>query len=62
METVYCINNENYRASLELGKAYRVIIDDHAALGCIRVIDESGESYIYPADRFSHDPPQQASA
>jgi len=48
-----CISNEDYEASLELHKIYRVLPDDDAAAdGDIRVIDESGEDYLYPADWF----------
>ena len=48
-----CLNNEDYPASLEVGKLYRVIPDEDAAShGYIRVIDESGEDYAYAADRF----------
>jgi hypothetical protein len=48
-----CINNSGYPASLELHKIYRVLPDDDAAAdGDIRVIDESGEDYLYPADYF----------
>ena len=48
-----CINNEGYKASLEVGKLYRVIPDEEAAShGYIRIIDESGEDYGYSADRF----------
>jgi len=48
-----CINNEGYRASLEVGKLYRVVPDEAAAShGYIRVVDESGEDYGYAADRF----------
>ncbi len=48
-----CLNNEGYAASLEIGKVYRVIPDDEAAVhGYIRVIDESGEDYAYTANRF----------
>jgi len=50
---VACIDNSGYLASLELHKIYRVIPDDDAAQdGDIRVIDESGEDYLYSADRF----------
>jgi hypothetical protein len=49
-----CINNVEYPASLELHKIYRVILDKDAAQdGDIRVIDESGEDYLYPADWFA---------
>ena len=48
-----CLNNEGYAASLEVGKVYRVVADDAAAVhGYIRVIDESGEDYAYTANRF----------
>ena len=48
-----CVENEDYEASLELHKIYRVLADKDAAEdGDIRVIDESGEDYLYPADWF----------
>jgi hypothetical protein len=48
-----CLNNESYPASLEVGKLYRVIPDEEAAVhGYIRVIDESGEDYGYSTERF----------
>ena len=48
-----CVNNSEYSASLELHKIYRVLPDEDAAKdGDIRVIDESGEDYLYPADYF----------
>jgi hypothetical protein len=48
-----CINNADYPASLELHKIYRVLPDEDAAIdGDIRVIDESGEDYLYPAEYF----------
>jgi len=50
---VVCVNNSHYPASLELHKIYRALPDDDAAAdGDIRVIDESGEDYLYPADYF----------
>jgi len=53
LEFVVCINNDNYPASLELHKIYRVIPDEDAsAEGDIRIIDESGEDYLYPAFCF----------
>ena len=52
---VVCINNSDYPASLELHKIYRVLIDEEANLeGDIRVIDESGEDYLYPSSHFVH--------
>jgi hypothetical protein len=50
---VVCINNADYPASLELHKIYRVVIDEEATLeGDIRVIDKSGEDYLYPSSYF----------
>src|SRR5258708_39508376 len=47
-----CVANEGYD-DLEVWKVYRILPDAKAAgVGCIRVIDESGEDYIYPANRF----------
>lgn len=49
---VVCINNKNAE-DLELRKAYRVIPDKNAEKeDFIRVIDESGEDYLYPASYF----------
>jgi hypothetical protein len=55
-----CVDNRGYPAALELHKIYRVLPDeDAAAEGDIRVIDESGEDYLYSADRFVEiEPPQ----
>jgi hypothetical protein len=55
-----CIDNRGYPASLELHKIYRVLPDEDAeAEGDIRVIDESGEDYLYSAKRFVEiEPPQ----
>jgi hypothetical protein len=48
-----CIDNSEYPASLELHKVYQVLPDEDAAIdGDIRVIDESGEDYLYPAEYF----------
>ena len=53
-EFAACINNAGYSASLELHKIYRVLPDDDAARdGDLRVVDESGEDYLYPALYFS---------
>lgn len=50
---VICIRNEEYPASLESRKIYKLIPDRAAANhGLLRVIDESGEDYLYPADYF----------
>ena len=48
-----CVRNTGYPASLELRKIYEVLPDvDGAAHGLIRVIDESGEDYLYPEKFF----------
>jgi hypothetical protein len=48
-----CVKNTDYPASLEMCKIYRLLPDDDAARdGDVRVIDESGEDYLYPADYF----------
>ena len=48
-----CVDNSDYPASLELHKIYRVLPDREAeADGDLRVIDESGEDYLYEAERF----------
>lgn len=50
---VVCINNDEYPASLELHKIYRIIPDvDAEQDGDLRVIDESGEDYLYPSEWF----------
>ncbi len=50
---VVCIKNKHYPASLELRKLYQVVADRIAAkLHQIRIIDESGEDYLYPEDYF----------
>ena len=50
---VVCINNQDYQASLEVRKIYRIIPDNRAAEHqFIRVIDESGEDYLYPVAYF----------
>lgn len=48
-----CVNNAEYPASLELHRVYRLIPDAEAEQdGDVRLIDESGEDYIYPAKYF----------
>ncbi len=49
---VICIRNEGCE-DLEPRKVYRVLPDKAAAAdGYLRVIDESGEDYLYPEDYF----------
>ena len=48
-----CIKNEGYQASLEPRKIYRVVTDAEAeGKGMLRIVDESGEDYLFPADFF----------
>ena len=50
---VVCIENKDYPAALELRKIYRVVPDASAALHHqIRIMDESGEDYLYPQRYF----------
>jgi hypothetical protein len=50
---VVCVRNKDYPASLELRKLYRVVPHPEAAKHHqIRVVDESGEDYIYPEGYF----------
>jgi len=50
---VICIKNEGYSVSLEKRKIYRVIPDTKAyAHNLLRIVDESGEDYLYPTDCF----------
>jgi hypothetical protein len=49
-----CIRNEGYEVSLELRKLYEILDDaDARQYGQIRVLDESGEDYLYPEDYFA---------
>ena len=51
---VICLNNDNYPVKLELRKVYEVVNDPLAdGEGFIRVIDETGEDYLYDASRFA---------
>ncbi len=48
-----CVDNTEFSASLELHKIYQVLPDKEAeADEDLRVIDESGEDYLYSASRF----------
>jgi len=50
---VVCVANDGYPASLELHKIYRLLPDDQALRdGELRIVDESGEDYLYPAKWF----------
>ncbi len=48
-----CVKNDDYPASLELRKLYQIVPDKSSnTLGLIRIVDESGEDYLYPSDYF----------
>jgi hypothetical protein len=50
---VACVRNAGYAASLEVRKIYLVVPDEDAERqGQLRVIDESGEDYLFAAERF----------
>lgn len=51
---VVCVENSGYAASLELRKVYLRLPDPKAAAdGFVRVIDESGEDYLFPTRFFA---------
>lgn len=48
-----CVRNDDYLASLELRKAYQVLPDEEGRRrGLLRIIDESGEDYLFPEEFF----------
>jgi hypothetical protein len=48
-----CVDSTGYEASLERNKIYVVLFDEDAERdGDLRVVDESGEDYLFSADRF----------
>jgi len=50
---VLCIESGSYQASLEPRKIYRIVEDPAAeARRLLRVVDESGEDYLFPAELF----------
>ena len=51
---VMCIDNDGYEASLEVTKVYRAIPNRRSGppRGWYRVVDESGEDYLFPPDMF----------
>ncbi len=51
---VVCLKNIGYEASLEPRKIYQMLSDKEAeSHKMLRVIDESGEDYLFPASLFS---------
>ena len=50
---VVCVKNDGYAVSLERRKLYVVLADAQAAKhGQLRIVDESGEDYLYPQEFF----------
>lgn len=50
---VVCVDNADYPVSLELHKIYRTLPDEEAyATGDLRIVDESGEDYLFLASAF----------
>jgi hypothetical protein len=48
-----CLDNEGYEASLELRKLYAVVAPEaNDPAGYLRIVDESGEGYLYDANAF----------
>jgi len=51
---VVCVHKRGYPASLEPGKRYRRLPDARASrLGFVRIIDDSGESFLFPPAWFA---------
>ena len=49
---VICVSNQGHD-DLDIWKVYRLLPDAKAdEVGCMRVVDESGEDYLYPAECF----------
>ena len=50
---VLCIDNTDYEVSLIRGKVYRILTEPRAAKdGLVRIVDESGEDYLYHKSHF----------
>ena len=49
---VICVRNEGYELDLKPWRIYEVVPDNSLEPDDIRVIDETGEDYIYPASYF----------
>ena len=51
---VLCLSNRGYDASLVVRRLYELVPDPEAAKrGLLRVVDESGEDYLFPRDLFA---------
>jgi hypothetical protein len=48
-----CLDNTGYEVSLERLKIYVALLDAKAErMGYLRIVDESGEDYLFPSQRF----------
>jgi hypothetical protein len=57
---VVCIRNDGYEVDLELDEVYEMLPDPRwEARGFVRVIDGSGEDYVYPQRYFARPEPAQ---
>lgn len=57
MKWLLCINNDGFMASLEIRKLYEQVPDPMAdKLDMVRIIDESGEDYLYKKGHFMEMP------
>lgn len=51
---VICVSNSGYKVSLVVRKLYETVPDSEAEKrGLLRVIDESGEDYLFPQNLFA---------
>lgn len=51
---IICVGNAGYEASLDIRKVYEAIADKDAERHHqVRIVDESGEDYLYPAQYFA---------
>ena len=54
MTWLVCISNAGYEVDLESRKLYERVADDGAEQkGCVRIIDDSGEDYLFPVVLFA---------
>ena len=54
-EFALCLDNKGNEASLILGKVYRIVPDTRAAKDdLVRIIDESGENYLFASSQFAY--------
>jgi len=52
-QAVICVANDGNEVSLQLWKIYKPLRDDDAREeGLLRVVDESGEDYLFPEENF----------